>query len=192
MPTKTAAEDWVKAIEIRVRNGQVGIVEKTDEERARANVTLAQLVEKFNAEYRPPKVKNIAEYRVQTKAGMAARVLPALGSRRATSITSNDVETLRDRLLDEGYAGGSVAWTLARLSKVYAWGIKKNVIDGINPVSGVDYPEAASSIDYLSRAEVTALLSHLDDPAPISPAARCRSSARWWRPASTPGFAKVS
>jgi integrase len=163
LPTKLAAEDWVKAIEIRIRNGQVGIVEKTDEEKARSTVTLSALVDKFNAEYRPPRVKDIEEYRKQTKSGMAARVLPSLGARRASSIASDDIETLRDRLLDDDYAGGSVSWTMARLSKVYTWGLRKRIIDGTNPVSGVDHPDVAVSIDYLSRAEVSALLRFLDE-----------------------------
>jgi hypothetical protein len=51
--TVAEAREVLAAAELRVSQGQVGIVEKTDEERARAAVTLAQLVDRFNAEYRP-------------------------------------------------------------------------------------------------------------------------------------------
>jgi integrase len=169
-PTKDAAKTFVGAIEARIKNGMVGIVEKTDEDIARSTITLRALVDKFNAEYRPPKVKDIAEYRLQTKAGMSSRVLPVLGDKAATSITSDDVEKLRDALLTatderDAYAGGSVSFTLSRLSRVYSWGVKKKIVTGSNPVSGVEHPDAATSLDFLGRDEVTALLHHLEQNA---------------------------
>jgi integrase len=102
---------------------------------------------------------------------MGARVLAHLGNRKASNITSDEIEALRDRLLDgdeandiPGLAGGSVTWTLARLSKVYNFGLKKKIIDGVNPVTGVEHPEVAVSIDFLSKGEVTSLLDYLHKP----------------------------
>ena len=47
---------------------------------------------------------------------------------------------------------------MATLSKMFTWGRRMKYIDCANPVSGCERPEAHSEIDYLSKAEVSALL----------------------------------
>lgn len=154
-------------IEERVTKGLVGIEERTDEDRERATITVKELLDRFLDEYAPPRVKDIAEYRQQTRSVFSARVLPTLGSRPAATVTKLDVERLRDSLLagEDPYAAGSVAWTMARLSKLFAWGNAQKLINCPSPVAGVEYPEAATVLDYLRREEVTALLSWLDTNA---------------------------
>lgn len=161
------AEDFLSAIRVRIRNGKVGINEPTAEDKAQQALTLAQLVDRFNVEYRPPKLKDIVEYRKQTKSVMGVRVLPTLGKRPAMSITSGDMETLRDSLIDAKYTGASVAWTLARLSKVYEWAIAKGIIGGKNPARGVDRPDRDRTFDYLSAPEVGGLLRWLEGNASL-------------------------
>lgn len=121
-------------IEERVTKGLVGI----EETRQRATLTIRELFDKFMTDYSPPRVKNLGEYRNQTRSVFSTRVLPTLGSRPAVSLTNRDVERLRDSLIADTYAAGSVAWTMARLSKLYAWGNAQKLIDCRSPVTGVE------------------------------------------------------
>jgi integrase len=150
-------------IEERVTKGLVGIEERTEERRQRATLTLRALYEKFMTDYSPPRVKDLASYREQTRSAFSTRVLPTLGARPAVTLTNRDIERLRDSLLADTYAPGSVAWTMARLSKLYAWGNQQKLIDCPSPVAGVEYPAAAAALDYLRREEVTDLLAWVDE-----------------------------
>lgn len=162
-PNKELAKTWVATIESRIANGQVGIIEKTAEQIACSTVTVRQLFEKFQAEYRSPRIKDLKEYRSQTSAVFCMRILPTLGERAASTITHLDVEKLRDDLLAAEYAGGSVAWTIARLSKVFVWGKRAKYIDVESPTSDVEYPSADVTLDYLSKTEVAGLLRYLEE-----------------------------
>lgn len=168
-PTKESAKTFVSAIEARVANGKVGIIEKTAEEVARTTVTLRQLEARFTKEYAPPRLKDVETYRKMTRSVFDCRILPTLGERAAASITSLDVERLRDALLApvagvrDGYAPKSVSWTMARLSKVYVWGRKVGLVDCGSPVAGVEHPKAEGSLDFLSREEVAKLLAYVEE-----------------------------
>lgn len=171
-PTERDARAFLAAVEARIANGKVGIVRKTPEERARHTITLRELEARFSAEYAPPRLKDIAEYRKQTRSVFDCRILPTLGDRAAASLTSLDVERLRDALLApvagvrDGYAPKSVSWTMARLSKVYVWGRKVGAIDCASPVVGVEHPKGESSLDFLSREEVSKLLAYVEEHRP--------------------------
>src|SRR4051812_22686775 len=87
-PTRDNAKIFVGAIEARIKNGQVGIIEKTADEIARSTITLRQLFDRFQAEYRSPRIKDMKEYRAQTSAVFRMRILPTLAERTAGSITT--------------------------------------------------------------------------------------------------------
>lgn len=161
--TKESAERWLAAIVANVANGRVGIYEPTEAQRDQATVTLQKLLDRFMAEYRGPNLKDAAEYHKQTSAVFNVRILPQLGPRAAASITSVDVEKMRDDLLADDYAPGSVGFTMARLSKVYEWGKRQGLVSCDNPVKGVEYPETKATIDYLSHDEATGLLVHAEE-----------------------------
>jgi integrase len=172
------AKRLLAAAELRVSQGKVGIEEPTEEQQAQRSITLDALVERFNAEYRPPRLKNPEDYRKQTVTVYNCRIKPALGYRAAASITTLDVERLRDQLLAEvpgvrdGYAPKSVSWTMARLSKVYVWGRKVGAIDCPSPVAGVEHPRSEHTVDFLSKQEVANLLALLErDNAELYPMA---------------------
>jgi integrase len=159
-PTKALAERYLAEVEGRIARGLIGIPEPTPAERARQSVTIRALYEKFIAEYAPPTVKDVHDYRLQTKAVFNVRILPTLGERAAASISRGEVERLRDRLAADGYAAGSIRWTLSRLSRIYTWAQRHGLTDCTNPVSGVELPAPVSALDYFSKAEVAALLAH--------------------------------
>lgn len=160
--SRPEAQRLLNAAELRVSEGRVGIepiVEPTPEERARATITVEKLGEKFVAEYTSPKLKDVQAYRDEAKS-LLNRVYPTLGTRAAASVTSLDIERLRDQLLDEKYAGASVIGTLAKISRMYVWGRKQRWIDCGNPASGVERPAAVESLDYFSKLEVASLLEY--------------------------------
>ncbi len=174
--TVEEAQKNVRAILSRVDAGRVGREVPTPESRARRTIAVRDLVARFLGDvpdapaYAPPRIKSIKSYRRDARSIFTVRVLPALGDRAAADVTSSDVERLRDALLapapaGAGLANASVVQTLALLSKLFTWSRKAGLVDCANPVSGVERPRAESSIDFLDRAEVGALLVHVADQA---------------------------
>lgn len=172
--SKEAARVLLNAIEHNVMLGRVGIEQLTDEQRARRSITVAKLSARFLGDvdgvpgYAPPRIKNLRNYRLEARSVHNVRILPKLGARPAATITAADVERLRDDQLagDDALSPASVVQTLAALSKLYTWGLRAGLLDCANPVRGVERPRVASTVDYLSRAEVTQLLAEAEHRAP--------------------------
>lgn len=163
--SKVHAQRMLAEIERRIMNGQLGIAEPTVAERAHRSITIEQLGERFVAEYTNPKVKDIQVYRKSARSKLKVRIYPRIGTRAVASLDVNDMETLRDDLLKE-LEPASVTLTLAVLSKMVNWGLRKKLIDCANPMKGCVRPTAASSLEYLSKEEVTALLAYVAAEAP--------------------------
>jgi integrase len=163
--TKGHARRMLAEVERRIMHGQLGIPEPTAEELERRSLTVAQLGERFVAGYTNPKVKNIEAYRRSAKSKLSVRINPRIGTRTLASLDVNDMEALRDELLKE-LEPASVTLTLAVISKMVNWGLKKKLIDCTNPMKGCVRPAAASSLDYLSKEEVAKLLAHVEGKAP--------------------------
>jgi integrase len=166
MPTKAAAMRFLAQIEERISGGKVGIPEPSAEELARKTVTIRELVGRFLEEYGPPSIKDIAVYRSQARCTFKVRILPTLGDLPAASVRTLDVERLRDRQLAGGLTPGSVAQTLAALSKLYSWANKVGLLDCGNPVAGCERTKSAQALDFLTREEITRLLAHVEEHAP--------------------------
>lgn len=169
--SKEGAKDVLAHAEARVKRGLVGMPEPTPEERTRATITVAELARHFLGEvegeagYQRPAIKDLEAYRGHAKSHLSVRVAPVLGARAAASVRLADVERLRDALLARGLAAASVKQTLAHLSKLYNWARRAGLVEVANPVSGVERPRAAASLDYLDKAEVAQLLAVAEDLA---------------------------
>jgi integrase len=160
------AREVLAAAELRVTHGKVGIDKPTAEQLARRSITVRDLGEKFMAEYSNPKVKDMKLYRREAKWKLASRINPRIGDRAVASLTVADLERFRDDLGDEKdgkLKPASVTRTLALLSKMFAWGRKVGIIDVDSPTRGCVRPASASSLDYLGRDEVTALLAQAEE-----------------------------
>jgi hypothetical protein len=159
--TKASAQQLLSAAELRVSQGRVGIEEvipPSPEELARRTITVKELGAAFTERYTTPRLKDAEDYRAEAASVLNARIWPTLGARTAASLTSLDVERLRDKLLEGHYAGATVIGTLACLSRMFVWGKRQGLIDCGNPASGVERPTAAASLDFFSRLEAGQLL----------------------------------
>jgi integrase len=167
--TKGEARDMLTAIDKRIMDGKVGIERPTEEQIAKRSLTVEQLGEKFTDTFSSPKIKNPADYRMEAKS-VLKRIYPALGKRAAASVTSLDVEQLRDKLATEKYKPQTITNTLMTLSKLYGWGKKQGYIDCDNPVRGVERAESEAlapitTDKFLSKKEVAQLFEHVDELA---------------------------
>jgi len=172
-PTKQEAERFLAAIEARIARGEVGIIEPTPEERSRKSITVRELLQRFLGEiegvdsYAPPKIKDLDRYRRSARSVFKLWILPSVGERAAASVTTADVERLRDAQLARKSAAGRAVQTLAALSRLYTWGAKVGAIGCANPVKGCERPRTAESIDYLDAAEVGRLLAQAQAAGPF-------------------------
>ena len=157
-PSAAEARRMLVQIEARIARGEVGIVDKT------AAPTVETLVARFLSEYRRPRIKDLPRYRRFAQAALR-RVLPVLGSKPADAVTPAEIEKLRDTLSGE-YAASSVVTTLAYLSAVYGWASRAGLIKTANPCRHVERPSREAALEFLSRQEVSALLSHAEREAP--------------------------
>lgn len=168
-PTHELARRYLLEIEGRVARGQLGIPEREPDA-----PTVAQLAERFLAEYSRPRIKDPAAYRSHAQVGLR-RALPVLGSLRADAVQLHHIDRMRAAIAKD-YAAASVRVTLAFLSAMYSWAVKLGLVSK-NPVLGVERPAAAPSVEYLSRGEVAALLTLAGQRAQQSPAERCLHTA---------------
>lgn len=172
--TLEQAKRMLGEVERRILAGELGVPEVTPEQKARRTITVRELSARFLGDvegvpgYAPPRIKNLRNYRLEARSVHGVRILPTLGHRAAASVTTADVERLRDAQLtgDGALSPASVVQTLAALSKLYAWAERAGLIDCGNPVRGVERPRVTSSVDYLGRDEVAQLLAHVEEHAP--------------------------
>lgn len=161
------ARRFVVELEARIARGKIGIPEPTPEEKARRSITIQQLSDRFLEDYRAPRLKDRAEYVRQARSVLEKRVLPTFGALAAVDLSARDVERLRDRLLEEKYAPGSVVTTMRFVSQLFTWGHKVGLVDCGNPAQGVERPREEASLDFFDHAEVGRLLrvGEQGDPA---------------------------
>jgi integrase len=148
-PSYAEARRMLLTIEARIARGALGIPEPKEE------LTLAELCERFVAEYSRPRIKNLETYRAHTR-WILKSILPHLGRLPVSRITRADVARARDAL-GRSRAAGTVCNTLDRLSAVFAWAVREGLAP-LNPCQGVERPRTEPSLDYLGREEVQRLI----------------------------------
>lgn len=150
-PTKEQARRFLLEVEGRVARGLVGIPEP-----APPAPTIAQLAERFLTEYTRPKIKDLARYRAFARTALR-RALPTLGELRADAVQPADLARLGS-VLGERCAPNSIRLTLSFLKTLFGWAVKVGIV-AHNPLRGLDMPARQDAVDYLSAAEVQALLA---------------------------------
>jgi integrase len=121
---------------------------------------VAELAQRFLAEYDRPKLRNRAQYIKQTAAAFHQRLNGyPLATMPATSVRRLDVERHRNALVRDGYMPATVNDALVRLSLVYRWANDQEIIDCKNPCSRVERMNALPSEECYTRSEVERLLS---------------------------------
>lgn len=157
-PTKDLARRYLLEVEGRVARALVGIPEA-----APPAPTLAALVERFLHEYERPRIKNLAAYRATARTALA-RLLRTFGEARVSdAITRRDVQGLHNALA-RSYRPATVATTLAIGSRVFSWAMGRGLVSQ-NPFAGHDLPSRQPLLEYLSRDEVTAVLTLAEQQA---------------------------
>jgi integrase len=156
-PSREAARRLLVEIEARVMRGQVGIPAP-----APPAPTVAELCERFLREYSRPRIKDLCRYRAY--AGTALRrALPHLGALRADAVTPADLERLRAALLARG-AASSAALTLSFCRTLFSWAGRAGIVHH-QPLRGLELPPRTEAVEYLSVAEVRALLATAEQRA---------------------------
>ena len=151
-PTRELARRYLLEVEGRVARSLIGIPEPSP-----PAPTLAELCERFLAEYERPRIKNLAAYRATARTALA-RVLRGLGDgRRSSEVSRREALALHQALAAE-YKPATVAMTLATGSRLYSWAQGHGLVTE-NPFLGLDLPPRQPLLEYLSRDEVRALLA---------------------------------
>lgn len=156
-PSFALARRYLLEIEGRIARGLIGIPEP-----APPPPTVNALVERFLGEYSRPRIKDLEKYRMYARTALR-RALPVVGLLRADAVTAADVERLRQSLA-RSCAPSSVRVTLDFLKAAFGWAVKIKLIEQ-NPLRGVEKPPVTSALDYLSQAEVCALLQRSEQRA---------------------------
>ncbi len=146
--THAEARRMLLEIESRAARGEVGIARRPP------SPPLADLQERFLAEYSRPRIKDQDRYRQNARIALQ-RVVPLLG-KRTDQVTASDVAKARETLRRR-YAPASVKLSLNFLSTLYTWAVREDLAP-VNPCRGVERPLTESSIDFLSREEVRRLI----------------------------------
>ncbi len=165
-PTSEAAKRWGIARQADIENIKVGILPRAPQTPA---LTVGQLIERSLAEYHGPKVRKLKQNQDQRRTDLAQRIAPyGLADLHAEKVRAGDIERWRDALRKEGYAHGTINATLTRLSVIFAWAIRQEIITCRNPCDGVKRLPTKPRQDCYTLDEVHRLLS-LPDVLPMIP-----------------------
>jgi integrase len=126
------------------------------------------LAEQFLADYAPPRLKDLEEYRRQATSILRRHVLPALGEMPVMSVRRRDVEAMRDRVLRAGRSKQTAVHVMNLASRLLKWAVGQELVGPVDPFAGVDRPSLAhtESVDFLDAAEVPRLLAHAEEHGP--------------------------
>lgn len=147
-PTHAEARRMLLEIEARAARGEAGIV------RRQASPPLAELTQRFLADYSRPRIKDPERYRQNARIALQ-RVVPLL-EKRADQVTAGDVAKAREALRRR-YAPASVKLSLNFLSTLYAWAVREEIVR-VNPCRGVERPLTQHSLEFLTRDEARRLI----------------------------------
>ena len=157
-PTHALAKRMLVEIEARVARGAVGI-EEPDE---KPQLTVAELCERFLAEFASPRIKNLENYRRSAKFSLK-RVLPHIGHVQISALTQSQVEKARDAL-SKRYRPNTVRASMRPLGTALSWAVRQGLIEK-SPVRGIELPRRELSVEYLSAEEAAQLLSEAEQQA---------------------------
>jgi integrase len=148
----TQAREEAKRLKREIDGGADPVGEQQD---SRAAPTVADLAERFIADYLPRKRPSTQRvYRQQIEAD----ILPAFGTSKVAAVTHADVDRFHHAMRDRPTHGNR---TLAVLSKMLSlavkWGMRAD-----NPCRGVERFGEAKRTRYLSGAELDRLTAALD------------------------------
>lgn len=153
-PTVADAKRMLVEIEARVARGKLGVAERP------ARLTIGQLLERFYAEYDPPRARSREAWESKIRSQLVT-LLPQLAERDAGSFAVEDAEKLRNQLQRQGYKGNTVRLKLTFLGTAFDFGLRKGIVLG-NPFAGLRKPRAEHRVEYLTADEVRQLLATVD------------------------------
>ena len=144
--TPTVARDEAKRLLGKIATGRDPAVER---DKAKADRSVAAVLDQFMAEHVRPKLKPSTVEGYQRVARLY--VLPSLGRYSIDDVKRTDIARLHHEMRSKPYQANS---TLAMLSKFFGWAEKHGLRpDGTNPCRHVDkYPEGRRE-RFLSQAE---------------------------------------
>jgi integrase len=172
-PSHAEARRMLIEVEARIARGLVGI-----EERSSDGPTVAELFDRFVAEYRNPKLKNHLGYqrRVRMLLNRVAKVAQHFVKRSLRAVDQEQVAKVREAL-SRHYPAGTVRTTFIAMSSAMSWAVREKLLT-VNPVRGVARPPApAPQLDFMTTAEVKKLLEEAERRA-RSASGRLRQA--WW------------
>src|SRR5262249_4512625 len=135
---------------------------------------VAELTERFLAEYQSPRIKNRKLY--SRSSGYSLKpVLAIIGNKQAAQLTKRDIERVRDVFLEEHQYKPNTLWASFRpLGAMFNWAVSQGLMP-INPLRGVALPRRENGFEYLSREDAQKLLVEAERQA------RAGKSAEWVR-----------
>lgn len=160
-PTKALARRLLVEIEARIARGLCGMPEPAAS--PAAELSVAQLCERYVATYSRPRIKDLAQYRIEQRSALR-RILPLLGERLCSTVAASDIRRLRDHLSGK-YKPNTVMSTLRPLSTAFSWARQEGIISCTNPCLGVERPARESLLEFLGRDELRRLLAAAEERA---------------------------
>lgn len=153
-PTQAAARAWRQESTVAVRKMLM---------RAPTAITVSQATESWLEGARDGRIRNRSGDRYKPAAIRAyetayrLRVKPALGSKRLSDLTRNDVQDLVDELVAEGWTASTIVVTIASLRVVYKRALIRGEI-AVNPLIGLQLPAVRGGRNRIATPEECARL----------------------------------
>ena len=158
-PTYAEARRALIEIEARIARGKLGVPEREPE---LADITIAELSERFLTEYDSPKIRSHDSWKKKAQTHLRP-ILIHVGNQLATQFGSAQAEKLRNALVRSG-APNTAAVRLSQISCVFGWACKQRIVVE-NPFAGLRKPRKEARLEFLTSAEARRLIDVADEQA---------------------------
>ena len=150
-PSFAEAKRMLTEIEARIARGKIGIPERDE----RPTMTVAELAERYLAEYDSPKIRN-REAWAKRRRNELVPILAISGRPLASAMTQVDAERTRNVLIRK-YKPNTASTVLAAARSLFAWATDQKLIEN-NPFAKVKKPAHQANVEYLSKEEARRLI----------------------------------
>lgn len=161
-PTLTAARNWKRDVEVKIKNGTLRAAEPTTVREAweqwHEKALAGEIRARGGKTYKPGVIRSY-------KLSFEGRLLKAFGQRKVGDVRRKHVQDFVDKLVAEGLAAQTVRNTVTALRVLMKYAIRKELI-ATNPCDGLELPAGGASRDRIETpAGALNLIQALDRPA---------------------------
>jgi integrase len=159
-PTFGEAKRMLAEIEARIARGKLGVPERDEV----PTLTIAELAERYLAEYDSPKIRDRDGWAVRRRSNLTP-FLKMSGQLLAASLTPVQAERVRNVLIRK-HKPNTTSTILAAAHSMFEWSTEQKLVE-TNPFAKVRRPAREANVEYLTKDDARRLIEAAEGRADL-------------------------